>query len=785
MTEHFDVLIVGAGLSGIGAARHLQAAFGGKTYAILEARDAIGGTWDLFRYPGVRSDSDMFTLGYRFRPWTEAKAIADGPSILSYVRATAAEAGIDSRIRFGHRVRRATWSGAAARWTVEADTSAGPVTLTCGFLLMCSGYYRYDEGYLPDFGGIGDFRGQVVHPQHWPAGLDYAGKRVVVIGSGATAVTLVPALAETAGHVTMLQRSPTYILAMPAEDGIATRLRQLLGARRGYAVTRWKNVAVTTLIYKLSRRRPDMIRGWIRQMAIKQLPDGYDVDTHFKPSYNPWDQRLCLVPDGDLFEAIRDGRASVVTDRVATFTEQGLRLESGAELPADIVVTATGLQLLAFGGVELAVDGRPVRLPETMAYKGMMLSGLPNFAFTIGYTNASWTLKADLVSEFVCRLLRYMDSRGYDTCVPVNDDPDVTEQPLLDFSAGYVLRSIDQFPRAGSRAPWRLGMSYAHDVVTLRHGKIDDGSIRFSRTGPDSRPGRGPRSAGGRGRHPARSGSLRDRTARVPALATGPAPPGGQGQAAAEHLAGAVERRGQGEPGRRSRPALLMTGSSFAVAAAAGLGGDLVELGSRQDRGLAVAQGQPVGAGQPLEQQRAVVGLGQVAAVGDRPVVAQDDRAATVQRLDGRRGQALRPEAHVGRDADRAAQAGDRIVDSRQLRPGRGQRDDLGRVRVHHGASLGGRVDGQVHGGLGGRRFLRLAELFGVVRADQADVAGLQLGVADPGRGDGHQVAEADADVACAADGQPVVQQACAVADELRASCLKLVGVAEVHYLGY
>jgi len=489
MIEHCDVLIVGAGLSGVGAAYHLQAAFPAKTYAILEARDAIGGTWDLFRYPGVRSDSDMFTLGYRFRPWTKAQAIADGPSILGYVRATAAEAGIERHVRFGHRVTRAAWSSEQARWTVEASRPDGEtVALTCGFLLMCSGYYRYDQGYLPTFDGIGNFRGQVVHPQHWPADLDYAGKRVVVIGSGATAVTLVPALAETAEHVTMLQRSPTYILTMPAEDVIAVQLRKLLGTRRGYAVTRWKNVAVMTLIYKLSRRRPDMIRGWIRQMAIKQLPAGYDVDTHFKPVYNPWDQRLCLVPDGDLFQAIRDGRASVATDRVKTFTERGVVLESGTELGADIVVTATGLQLLALGGAELTVDGRPVRLPETMAYKGMMLSGVPNFAFTIGYTNASWTLKADLVSEFACRLLRYMDARGYDTCVPVNDDPTVTPQPLLDFQAGYVLRSIDQFPRAGSRAPWRLGMSYAHDVVILRHGKIDDGSMRFSRGRQEPRP---------------------------------------------------------------------------------------------------------------------------------------------------------------------------------------------------------------------------------------------------------------------------------------------------------
>jgi monooxygenase len=478
--EHVEVLIVGAGLSGIGAAHHLQTSFPGKSYTILEARDVIGGTWDLFRYPGVRSDSDMFTLGYRFRPWTQAKAIADGPSILGYVRDTAREAGIGKHIRFNHRVRKATWSSADARWTVQAVNGTGTVSMTCSFLLLCSGYYRYDEGYRPPFAGIGDFRGRVVHPQDWPEDLDYAGQRVVVIGSGATAVTLVPALAETATQVTMLQRSPTYILPMPAEDVIANRLRELLGARRAYTVTRWKNVAAGTLIYRLSRRRPQMIRGWIRKLAIKQLPAGYDVDTHFNPSYNPWDQRLCLVPDGDLFRAIREGRASVVTDQIEKFTERGLLLGSGAELEADIVVTATGLQLLAFGGIELAVDGRAVCLPETMAYKGMMLSGVPNFAFTVGYTNASWTLKADLVSEFVCRLLAYMGSRGYDTCVPVDDDPSVTRQPLLDFSAGYVLRSIDQFPRAGSRAPWRLGMSYAHDVLTLRYGKIDDGAMRFS-----------------------------------------------------------------------------------------------------------------------------------------------------------------------------------------------------------------------------------------------------------------------------------------------------------------
>jgi monooxygenase len=480
VTEHLDVLIVGAGLSGIGAAHHIQSAFPERSYAILEARDVIGGTWDLFRYPGVRSDSDMYTLGYRFRPWTEAKAIADGPSILRYVRDTAAQAGIDRRIRFGHRVLRAAWSSRDARWTVQAVHHGQPVTLTASFLYACGGYYHYDAGHAPRFPGIDRFGGTVIHPQHWPADLDYDGKKVVVIGSGATAVTLVPAMAERAAHVTMLQRSPTYILAAPAEDPIRNRLSKVLGARRAYPVLRWKNVALQTLIYRLSRRRPDLVKSLIRKAAARQLPTGYDVDIHFRPRYNPWDQRLCLVPDGDLFASIRRGQVSVVTGRIEEFTEAGVRLESGDELEADIVVTATGLRLQALGGVQLAVDGRDVKLPETMAYKGMMLSGVPNFVFTIGYTNASWTLKADLVSEYVVRLLRYLDAHGYDQCVPVNDDPAVTERPLLDFQAGYVLRSIDEFPRSGSRPPWQLGMSYAHDVLKLRYGRVNDGAMRFS-----------------------------------------------------------------------------------------------------------------------------------------------------------------------------------------------------------------------------------------------------------------------------------------------------------------
>jgi cation diffusion facilitator CzcD-associated flavoprotein CzcO len=479
MSDHVDVLIVGAGLSGVGAAHHIHAAFPRRTYAILEARERSGGTWDLFRYPGVRSDSDMQTLGYRFRPWTQAKAIADGPAILDYIRDTAAEAGIDRHIRYGHRVVSAAWSTEDAEWTVEILRDGETVVMTAKFLYLCTGYYHYDGGYTPEFPEIERFGGPVIHPQQWPEDLDYADKKVVVIGSGATAVTLVPAMTDKAEHVTMLQRSPTYILARPGEDKLANRLRRLLGDRVGYMVTRWKNVAMATLLYQLSRRRPGMIKSLIRKTTVRLLPPGYDVDTHFKPSYNPWDQRLCLVPDGDLFQAIRHGKASVATDEIAGFTDSSIRLKSGADLPADIVVTATGLRLLAFGGIRLAVDGREIKLPETMAYKGMMLSGLPNFVFTIGYTNASWTLKADLVAEYTVRLLKHMDSNGFTQCVPVAD-PAVAERPLLDFAAGYVQRTVHEFPRSGSRQPWQLGMSYANDVILLRHGKIDDGTLRFS-----------------------------------------------------------------------------------------------------------------------------------------------------------------------------------------------------------------------------------------------------------------------------------------------------------------
>jgi cation diffusion facilitator CzcD-associated flavoprotein CzcO len=482
LPEHLDVLIVGAGLSGIGAAHQLQERCPGKRYAVLEAREDLGGTWDLFRYPGIRSDSDMHTLGYRFRPWTEAKSIADGSSILRYVRETARDGGIDAKIRFRHRVVSAEWSSREARWSVEAErTDSGEtVVLTCDFLFMCSGYYRYDQGYTPEFPGLKRFGGEVIHPQHWPEDADYAGKRVVVIGSGATAVTLVPSLAKRASHVTMLQRSPTYVVSMPGEDGLAKTLRGILPDRVAYPVVRWKNVLRQLFSYRLSRKRPELMKKLLRRGVVKALPPGYDVDTHFKPRYNPWDQRLCLVPDADLFNSLSSGEAEIVTDRIATFTETGIALESGTELEADVVVTATGLNVQFLGGMRLAVDGEEPDLAKTFTYKGMMLSDVPNFAFTLGYTNASWTLKADLTCEYICRLLNHMDVGRYSQCVPHVSDPSVTEEPLLDFNSGYVLRAVESLPKQGSKEPWKLRQSYPLDLRALRFGPVDDGTMRFS-----------------------------------------------------------------------------------------------------------------------------------------------------------------------------------------------------------------------------------------------------------------------------------------------------------------
>ena len=476
-----DVLIVGAGLSGIGAACHLRRDCPEQSLAVLEAREATGGTWDLFRYPGVRSDSDMHTLGYDFEPWREGQALADGPSILRYIRRVAAEHDVDRLIHTGHRTTAATFDSAAARWTVTVQTVDGPRVCRCRFLLLCTGYYRYDAGYTPPLPGLDRFRGRIVHPQAWPEDLDYAGRRVIVVGSGATAVTLVPAMAERAARVTMLQRSPSYVISMPGRDELAERLSARLGDRLAYAIVRWRNVGLMMASYGISRRWPRLMRALIRRGAIRQLPAGYAVDTHFKPRYDPWDQRLCVVPDGDLFAAIRSGRASVVTDEIETFTPDGIRTVSGRELTADVVVTATGLQLLALGGISLEVDGAPVRLPDRIAYKAMMLSGVPNLAFTVGYTNASWTLKADLTARYVGRLLRHMRDGGHHLCVAELPPGGVGREPLIGLRSGYVLRSLTDFPAQGSRRPWRVHQNYALDVLDLRRGALEDGVMQFRR----------------------------------------------------------------------------------------------------------------------------------------------------------------------------------------------------------------------------------------------------------------------------------------------------------------
>jgi cation diffusion facilitator CzcD-associated flavoprotein CzcO len=482
--EHFDVMIVGAGLSGVGAACHLRQRHPRKSFAILEGRAAMGGTWDLFRYPGVRSDSDMYTLGYRFRPWRDPQAIAGGPAILNYIRETAAEFGIDKEIRYGHRVKRASWSTEEALWTVEAET--GPektpektvARFTCSFFYLCTGYYDYDGGYTPEWTGVERFGGQIVHPQKWPEDLDYEGKRVVVIGSGATAVTLVPAMAERAAHVTMLQRSPTYVVSRPAQDKVANWLRRLLPERAAYVLTRWKNVLLGMFFYYLARSRPEVFKRMLRKGVRNHLGEQYDIK-HFTPQYNPWDQRLCLVPDSDLFNAIREGRATVVTEHIDTFTKTGLQLKSGEHLDADIVVTATGLVLKLMSGLQLVVDGAPVDLSKTIAYKGMMFSDVPNLASAFGYTNASWTLKCDLTAEYVCRLLKHMDQHGYSQCTPRVNDLEIIEGPALDFTSGYVQRALHTLPRQGSKTPWRVHQNYVKDLSMLRFGRVDDGTMEF------------------------------------------------------------------------------------------------------------------------------------------------------------------------------------------------------------------------------------------------------------------------------------------------------------------
>jgi cation diffusion facilitator CzcD-associated flavoprotein CzcO len=481
--EHFDILIVGAGISGIDAAYRLQTAFPGKTYAILEARDSIGGTWDLFRYPGVRSDSDMYTLGFPFRPWQAEEAIAGGPAIWNYIHDTATQFGIDRHIRLGHQMIRASWCSAEARWTLEVRVKDDGriVQLECNFLYMCSGYYSYEKGFSPEFPGMKRFQGQFVHPQEWPENLDYAGKRIVVIGSGATAVTLVPALAKDAAHVTMLQRSPSYVVTRPAKDAQALWLYRYLPKTLAATLTKWKNVLYSIAMFSLARSRPELMKGLITKAIKKQVPADYDVKRHFTPRYNPWDQRICLVPDGDLFTAIRSGRVAIVTDTIETFVESGILLSSGTKLPADIIVSATGLAVKLMGGAEVAVDGVPVKFEEKLVYKGAMLSGVPNLALAFGYTNNSWTLRCDITARFVCQLLKYMDRKGWSVCVPRFPDLSVVPVPLLDFSSGYIRRADGVLPRQGQKTPWRVHQNYVKDLAAFTFGSVSDGTMEFRR----------------------------------------------------------------------------------------------------------------------------------------------------------------------------------------------------------------------------------------------------------------------------------------------------------------
>ena len=482
MTEHLDVVIVGAGISGISTAWHLQDRCPTKTYAILERRENIGGTWDLFKYPGIRSDSDMFTLGFRFKPWTSAKAIADGASIWNYINEAAAENGIDKHIRTGHRVTSVDWSDADNRWTINIEHAGERTQITASFLSVCSGYYNYDEGYAPEFPGAADFAGQIIHPQHWPEGLDYAGKKIVVIGSGATAITLIPSLVnEGAGHVTMLQRSPTYIGSLPLVDPVAAQANKYLPKNVAHVVNRWKAIAMATGQYQLARKFPKMFKKALKDMATRRLPEGFDYEKHFSPRYNPWDERVCLAPNGDFFKTIKSGKADVVTDTIETFTPTGIKLTSGEELQADIIITATGLNMQLFGGATATRNGEPIDLTKSMTYKGLMLSGVPNMAITFGYTNASWTLKADLVSEFICRVLNYMDANGFDRVEPQHPGDAIDEEPFMDFTPGYFRRAMDTLPKSGSEAPWKLKQNYFFDLRLIRHGKVDEESLHFTK----------------------------------------------------------------------------------------------------------------------------------------------------------------------------------------------------------------------------------------------------------------------------------------------------------------
>ena len=483
MTQnHFNVIVVGAGISGIGAGYYLQKKCPNKSFVILEGRDNIGGTWDLFRYPGIRSDSDMNTMGFRFKPWMGVKSIADGPSILSYLHETVKENDLNKKIHFNQWVNEASWSSEDAQWTVQAENKKTQELqdFTCDFLFLCGGYYNYEEGYTPHFAGRENFLGQIIHPQKWPKNLDYKNKKVVVIGSGATAVTIIPTMAEEAAHVTMLQRSPTYFLSAPDEDPVGNFLRKFISSKLTYKLVRWKNIRFQWWFFQKCRKFPKKVKEFLITQVREALGPNYDIETHFTPKYNPWEQRMCLVPNGDFFNAINAGKASVITDHIDRFTKKGIKLKSGGEVEADLIVTATGLNLEVCNGIKLEVDNNEVDISKTMTYKGMMFSDVPNLVATFGYTNASWTLRADLTSEYVCRLLNFMDKKGYANCCPRTAEHVEPDGDWLDFTSGYVKRSMHKFPKQGSRDPWRNTQNFPKDVLAIRWGNIDNKELKFT-----------------------------------------------------------------------------------------------------------------------------------------------------------------------------------------------------------------------------------------------------------------------------------------------------------------
>jgi monooxygenase len=478
---HFDVIIIGAGLSGIGAACHLKRNCPNKTFAMLEGRSNIGGTWDLFKYPGIRSDSDMHTFAYSFKPWTYDKTISDGATIMKYLNETIDDYELRKHIKYNHWISEVFWSSDEDKWTVKGknNESNEVIQLSCNFLISCTGYYDYDEGYTPDFKGLENYKGQFVHPQKWTNDIEYENKEVIIIGSGATAVTLLPTMAEKTKHITMLQRSPTYMMSLPEHDKFSKVVKRWLPSKIAHFLARWKHVLGQIYFYKISKKKPKEVRYFIKKEIRKVLGEDYDVETHFNPKYNPWDQRICAVVDNDLFDAINEGKCTIVTDYIDSFTEKGILLQSGKELEADLVVSATGLKIKFVGGINIKVDGKTIDPSDLVNYKGMMLQDVPNMAMIAGYTNASWTLKSDLVGEYICRLLHHMDKKGLTSCTPTLSDNNVITEPASDLASGYIQRALDELPKQGDKYPWKLNQNYIKDMIALRFKSIDDGYLVF------------------------------------------------------------------------------------------------------------------------------------------------------------------------------------------------------------------------------------------------------------------------------------------------------------------